>query len=108
MAGQPRALSAERLLGHLDDHILAFLQQLFDLRLRAAIPVVAIAAIAAAATPFRRRRTTRGTFGTIGTQPFGTIGTIGTIGTVGSGGFFVVILVFIEIGDDVGDVKEPV
>src|SRR5688572_6613428 len=105
MAGQPRALGAERLLGHLDDHVLAFLQQFFDLRLRAAIPVVAIAAIAAAATPLRRRRTARGTFGTVGTHHLGAVGTVGTVAT---GGLVVVVVVFIEIGDDVRDVKEPV
>ena len=34
---QPRALGAQRLLGDLDDDVLAFLDQLFDFRLRPAI-----------------------------------------------------------------------
>ena len=34
---QPRALGAQRLLGHLDDDLLAFLQELFDFRLRRAL-----------------------------------------------------------------------
>ena len=46
---QARALRAERLLGHLDDDLLAFLQQLFDFRLRSAL--APLAAIAAAALP---------------------------------------------------------
>ena len=41
---QARALGAERLLGDLDDDLLAFLQELFDFRLRSAIaPLAAIA-----------------------------------------------------------------
>ena len=34
VGGEPRPLGAERLLGHLDDDLLAFLQEFFDLRLR--------------------------------------------------------------------------
>src|SRR5688572_19594146 len=71
VAGQARTLGAERLLGHLDDDVLAFLQQLFDLRLGAAILVVTIAAVAPiAAAPLGRRRTARGTVGTVGARPF--------------------------------------
>ena len=45
--GQPRALGAERLLDHLDDDLLAFLEQLLDL-LGGTILAIALAAAAAA------------------------------------------------------------
>ena len=48
--GEPGALGAERLLGHLDDDLLAFLQQLFDLGLGALL-ALAIAPAAAAPCP---------------------------------------------------------
>ena len=56
VAGQARALRAERLLGHLHDDVLPFLQQLFDLRLGGPLVVVAIAPVAAAAAALGRRR----------------------------------------------------
>ena len=59
VARQPRALRAERLLGHLHDDVLPFFQQLFDLRLGALLLVVAIASTSASAALGRRRRSLR-------------------------------------------------
>ena len=63
MTRQARALGAERLLGDLDDDVLAFLEQLFDLRLGSALLAFVAVAATAAATPLRRgagrRRTLR-------------------------------------------------
>ncbi len=42
--GEARALRPERLLGHLDDDLLPFLQELFDLRLGALVAVAVAAA----------------------------------------------------------------
>ena len=53
--GEPRALGAERLLDDLDDDLLPFLEEVFDLRLRA----VAIASLAAVAAGRRCRRRPR-------------------------------------------------
>ena len=51
MARQAGALRAERLLGHLDDDLLPFLDQLFDLRVGTLVPVaVTTAAISRGGT----------------------------------------------------------
>jgi hypothetical protein len=44
MRGQPRALRPERLFGHLDDDLLPFFQQLFDLGLGSLLAIAVAAA----------------------------------------------------------------
>ena len=110
VTGQARALRAERLLRHLDDDVLPFLQQLFDLRLGRPFLLVAIAGRrdrGLAAAPFRRRRRALGdrTVGTFGTR---TIGTVGTLAPLAPVVVIVVLVVLVEIGDDVRDVEEAV
>src|SRR5262245_28894253 len=53
MRREPRALRPQRLLRHLDDDLLPFLEELFDLRLGFVLVAVAIAT---AAIPARRAR----------------------------------------------------
>ena len=110
VAGQTSALGAKRLLGHLDDHVLAFFQQLFNLRLgRVFLALFAVATAAAAATPFAALPARRRDFhGALGTGTLGTIGTIGTLGTFGTLVVVIVLVVLIQVGDDVGDIEEAV
>ncbi len=57
--GQARALGAERLLDDLDDDLLAFFQQLFDLRLRLVAIAASLPRAAAGRRRLRRRRRLR-------------------------------------------------
>ena len=88
--GQPGAFRAERLLGHLDDDLLPFLQQVFDLRLGALLAIaIAPAKPALAGQAGRGRRCL----------------------AAGEGGSFVSSFEAVELLErryDVGDVEEAV